>query len=135
MIENAPRLYGHSDGDVVLHALATATLAAAGLGDLGRLFPPSDGATRGIASADLLRAATEQLAQAGWQVASAQVSLVGARPRLGAARIEDMRTRVAELLSLDRAEVAIVASSGNLTGPEGAGRVISATALVGVHRR
>ena len=59
LVADAPRLYGHSDGDVVLHALATAILSATGLGDLGRLFPPSDPTTSGIASGSMLVEALE----------------------------------------------------------------------------
>lgn len=135
VIDDAPRLFGHSDGDVILHALATAVLAAVGMGDLGRLFPASDAATKGVASHLLLGEALSQAAGAGWIVASAQVSLVGARPRLGGKRIDSMRARVAELLAVSVDDVAITASTGNLYGPEGAGLAMSATCLVGVHRR
>ncbi len=135
LVERAPRLYGHSDGDVVLHAVATALLSAAALGDLGRLFPAGDVNTKGIASSDLLGEAVRQAAAAGWAAESAQVSLVGSRPRLGGARIDQMRGRIAELLGVPYEQVSITASTGNLTGPEGAGRVISATALVDAHRR
>lgn len=133
--EGAPRLYGHSDGDVALHALATAILAACGLGDLGRLFPASDGTTVGIASADMLAQVLDQVSVAGWQVARAQVALLGARPKLGSVGLDAMRARIAHLIGLDVTQVAVTASSGNLSGAEGAGRSMSATALVGVHRR
>jgi len=135
LIEQAPRLYGHSDGDVVLHAVATAVLSAAGLGDLGRLFPSSDPQTEGIASSDLLADAVRQAAAAGWAAQSAQVSILGARPMLGGARIEEMRRRVAEIMGASIESVSVTASTGNLSGPEGAGRVISATALIAAHRR
>ncbi|MEA2677408.1 MAG: 2-C-methyl-D-erythritol 4-phosphate cytidylyltransferase [Chloroflexota bacterium] len=134
-IDGAPRLYGHSDGDVVLHAIATAILSATGNGDLGRLFPSDDRQTTGIASADLLREAVARASQSGWVVESAQVSVVGARPRLGGQRLDEMAANVAELLGVGRDSVAINASTGNLSGDEGAGRVISATALIGLHRR
>jgi 2-C-methyl-D-erythritol 4-phosphate cytidylyltransferase/2-C-methyl-D-erythritol 2,4-cyclodiphosphate synthase len=134
-IEDAPRLHGHSDGDVLLHAAATAVLSGAGLGDLGRLFPSSDPRTSGIDSAALLGEALAQAAQAGWAVDSAQVSLIAARPKLGGERIDSMRSRLAQLMQLDRASVAITASTGNLYGPEGAGLMISATCLVSMHRR
>ncbi len=133
--DEAPRLHGHSDGDVVLHALATAILSAAGLGDLGRLFPSSDRGTAGVASTELLAETVRQAAQAGWRVSNVQVSLVGARPKLGAQRIDAMRRTIAHLLDLDEHAVAITASTGNLYGAEGAGRAISATCLVAVHRR
>jgi 2-C-methyl-D-erythritol 4-phosphate cytidylyltransferase/2-C-methyl-D-erythritol 2,4-cyclodiphosphate synthase len=134
-IANAPRLYGHSDGDVVLHAIATAILSATNNGDLGRLFPPTDAQTAGIASSDLLREAVAMVGQSGWVVESAQVSVVGARPKLGGQRLDAMATKVAELLAINRDSVAVNASTGNLAGDAGAGRVISATALVGVRKR
>jgi 2-C-methyl-D-erythritol 2,4-cyclodiphosphate synthase len=134
-IASAPRLYGHSDGDVVLHALATAVLSAAGLGDLGRLFPATDASTAGIDSVTLLSEAIKRTAEAGWRVDRAQVSIVGARPKLGGARLDAMRDRVAVMLEVGPQSVAISASTGNLSGPEGAGRVIRATALVIIHRR
>jgi len=134
-IADVPRLHGHSDGDVVLHALATAVLSGCGLGDLGRAFPTGDPHTRGIDSSLLVAAAVERAAQAGWRVARAQVSLVGARPRIGGARLDLMRDRLAQLLGTDSAAVAVTASTGNLTGAEGAGRVIAASALVAVVRR
>jgi 2-C-methyl-D-erythritol 4-phosphate cytidylyltransferase/2-C-methyl-D-erythritol 2,4-cyclodiphosphate synthase len=135
LIEDAPRLHGHSDGDVALHALATAVLAACGLGDLGRMFPASDPDTEGIDSSRLLGEVVERAAGAGWQVGRAQLALVGARPRLGGRWLEQMRARIGQLLGLSPDAVAVTASTGNLNGAEGAGRVISATALVGVHRR
>lgn len=134
-VADAPRLYGHSDGDVVLHATATAVLSAGGLGDLGRVFPPSDPRTRGIDSAALLGEAVAQLEGSGWLVASAQVSIVAARPKLGSKRIDAMAGRIAQLLHTSVDSVAVTASTGNLYGPEGAGLVISATCLVAVHRR
>lgn len=134
-IEAAPRLYGHSDGDVVLHAIATAILSASGNGDLGRLFPPTDHRTNGIASSDLLREAVAKANESGWAVESAQVAVVGARPRLGSQRLDAMAANIADLLAVSRDSVAINASTGNLAGDEGAGRVITATALVGVRKR
>jgi 2-C-methyl-D-erythritol 4-phosphate cytidylyltransferase/2-C-methyl-D-erythritol 2,4-cyclodiphosphate synthase len=129
LFEEAPRLFGHSDGDVALHALATAILSACGLGDLGRHFPSTDPQHRGAASAKMLAGVVTRAAEAGWRPAAAQVSLLGARPRLGAERLEAMRRRVAEVLALDLELVAVSASSANLAGPEGAGRVVSANAL------
>jgi 2-C-methyl-D-erythritol 4-phosphate cytidylyltransferase/2-C-methyl-D-erythritol 2,4-cyclodiphosphate synthase len=134
-IADAPRLYGHSDGDVVLHALATAVLAACGLGDLGQLFPASDQNTVGIASSKMLRTVVGRMSDAGWRVDRAQVALVGARPRLGGTRMAAMAARIAEMLEVGADSVAVTASTGNLTGPEGAGRVISSTALVTLVRR
>lgn len=130
LIEEAPRLYGHSDGDVVLHALASALLAAGGLGDLGRRFPAGEPATRGIASASLLSEVLADLRRAGLRPLSAQVGLRAGRPRLGPARLEQMRARLSALLELPVEQVSLSASSANLSGPEGEGRAISATASV-----
>lgn len=132
LIAEAPRLHGHSDGDAVLHALTTALLSAIGAGDIGRLYPPGEAKTAGIGSAEMLAKAVGLLAAEGWRPASAGVSLVGARPRLGAARLEQMRGRIAELLAIDSGLVSVTASTGNLSGAEGSGRAISATAIVSV---
>jgi 2-C-methyl-D-erythritol 4-phosphate cytidylyltransferase / 2-C-methyl-D-erythritol 2,4-cyclodiphosphate synthase len=131
-IPEAPRLHGHSDGDVALHAVSDGLLAAARMGDLGRLFPDTDAATRGIDSRELLRAVVTRLGAAGLAPASLDLTIVGARPRLGGARLERMRGILADLLGIDPATVAVQASTGNLSGDEGAGRTISAQALVGV---
>lgn len=131
-LPDAPRLLGHSDGDVALHAVTDALLVASGLPDLGRAFPATDPATRGIASRELLRVAVERVAGSGWRPASADVTIVGARPRLGGGRLDAMRQVMAGLLSLPSEQVTIKASTGNLSGPEGAGLVITAGALVGV---
>jgi 2-C-methyl-D-erythritol 4-phosphate cytidylyltransferase / 2-C-methyl-D-erythritol 2,4-cyclodiphosphate synthase len=133
-IDEAPRLHGHSDGDVALHAIATALLAAAGLGDLGRLFPSGDSATAGADSADLLREAIARVASAGWSKSSVQLALLGSRPRLGSARLDAMRAAIAILLALEPEAIAVTASTGNLLGAEGSGLGISATALVTIVR-
>ena len=133
-LAGAPRLYGHSDGDVVLHAVTTALLAAAGAGDIGRLFPAGQRDTRGAPSGQLLAGAIALLADRGWRPTSAQVVLIGARPRLGAEFIERMRRQLAELLELKPELVALAASSGNLTGAEGAGLAISSSADVTIGR-
>ena len=125
VIEGAPRLYGHSDGDVVLHALADALLGAAGLGDLGRLFPADGRTPRGIASTELLAEVRGRVEAAGWRPAAVDLTIVAARPRL-AEHLEPMRDAIAALVGLDRDAVNVKASSGNLDGSEGAGRGISA---------
>lgn len=135
LIEEAPRLRGHSDGDVALHALADALLGAAALGDLGRLFPAGDPATRGIASGQLLGAVAGRVRAMGWAVLSADVTIRGARPRLGAARLDAMREAIAAVLGVDPSQVAVKASTGNLIGDEGAGRGIAATAIATMVRR
>ncbi len=123
-----PRLHGHSDGDVALHAVADAFLGAASLGDLGRLFPPGPSTPRGIAGRDLLAEVIRRLAAAGWRPAGLDLTIVAARPRLGG-QLEPMRAEIAGILGLPYDAVDVKASSGNLEGAEGAGRSISALAL------
>jgi 2-C-methyl-D-erythritol 4-phosphate cytidylyltransferase/2-C-methyl-D-erythritol 2,4-cyclodiphosphate synthase len=134
-IPEAPRLHGHSDGDVVLHALATAILSAANLGDIGRLFPASDSSTAGIDSSTVLASATSDVEKAGWSVARAHVSVVGARPHIGGQRLDEMADIARRLLRIEgRDGASVTASTGNLTGDEGAGRAIRATAFVTIVR-
>ncbi|HXX60059.1 MAG TPA: 2-C-methyl-D-erythritol 4-phosphate cytidylyltransferase [Candidatus Sulfotelmatobacter sp.] len=132
LFEEAPRLHGHSDGDAALHAIADGLLGAAALGDLGRRFPAGDPATRGIASSNLLRAVLVDVTAAGWRPVAVDLQLEGARPHLGAARLDAMRDAIAGLLGLDPAAVSVRASTGNLDGATGAGRSIAAQALVTV---
>jgi 2-C-methyl-D-erythritol 4-phosphate cytidylyltransferase/2-C-methyl-D-erythritol 2,4-cyclodiphosphate synthase len=130
-IAGAPRLHGHSDGDVALHAIADALLGAVGLGDLGRQFPADARTPRGADSGELLRAVVARLAAAGWRPVAVDVTIVGARPRL-AAHLDGMRARIAELVGLHPDAVSAKASTGNLDGSEGAGRTISAAAVATV---
>ncbi len=127
-IEGAPRLAGHSDGDVALHAIADALLGAAALGDLGRLFPATAATPAGVASRDLLVDVVARLVDAGWRPAAIDLTIVAARPRLSA-RLEAMRAAIAGVLGLDIGQVSVKASTGNLDGSEGAGRAVSALAL------
>jgi 2-C-methyl-D-erythritol 4-phosphate cytidylyltransferase/2-C-methyl-D-erythritol 2,4-cyclodiphosphate synthase len=131
-LAEAPRLAGHSDGDAALHAICDGLLAAAGQGDLGRLFPAGDPRTRGIDSRELLAVVLTRLADAGWRPASIDLTITGARPRLGGVRLDRMREVIAAIAALPLEAVSVKASTGNLDGPEGAGRAISAAALVGV---
>ncbi len=127
-IEGAPRLHGHSDGDVVLHAVCDALLGATGLGDLGRLFPAGAATPAGIASRDLLAACVERVRAAGYAPVSIDLTLIGARPRL-AGRLDDMAASIAGLVGLPAGSVNVKASTGNLAGFEGAGRGITARAV------
>jgi 2-C-methyl-D-erythritol 2,4-cyclodiphosphate synthase len=130
-IDGAPALAGHSDGDVVLHAVADALLGAAGQGDLGRLFPSDERTPRAVDSGLLLRDVVARVAGAGLRPASVDVTIIGARPRLGS-HLDAMRAAIADALGLDAALVNVKASTGNLAGDEGAGRTISARAVATV---
>jgi 2-C-methyl-D-erythritol 4-phosphate cytidylyltransferase / 2-C-methyl-D-erythritol 2,4-cyclodiphosphate synthase len=128
-IAGAPRLHGHSDGDAVLHAIASAMLSAAGRGDLGRLFPADARTPRGVESSTLVAEARRVIEAAGWHVAAVSVAIEAARPRLGG-HLEPMTAAIAGLLGLDHSAVGVSASTGNLSSAEGAGRSVAATALV-----
>jgi 2-C-methyl-D-erythritol 4-phosphate cytidylyltransferase/2-C-methyl-D-erythritol 2,4-cyclodiphosphate synthase len=127
--EGVPRLAGHSDGDVALHAVADALLGAAGLGDLGGLFPADSRTPAGIDSRVLLGAVAERVRDAGWRPVNLDMTIVAARPRLGKL-LPSMAAEIASVLGLEETAVNVKASTGNLGGPEGAGRSISATAIV-----
>ena len=127
-ISGAPRLSGHSDGDVALHAVADALLGGAGLGDLGRLFPAGPTTPRGIASTELLAEVIKRVGAAGFRVSAIDVTIVAARPRLGD-HLSTMGERIGALVGLSPDLVNVKASTGNLAGMEGAGRGISAQAI------
>lgn len=127
-LHSAPRLHGHSDGDVALHAVADALLGAAALGDLGRLFPADSRTPRGIGSDVLVAEVIRRLSAVGLRPASVDVTILAARPRLGT-RLDAMRAAIAELLGIAGDRVSVKASTGNLDGMEGAGRGISARAV------
>jgi 2-C-methyl-D-erythritol 2,4-cyclodiphosphate synthase len=127
-IAGAARLHGHSDGDAALHAIASAILSAAGLGDLGRLFPADERTRRGADSGELLDEAVRRIGEASWRVSAVSVAIEGARPRLGG-HLDRMRDAIAGHLGLAADAVAVTASTGNLSSAEGAGRSIAVTAL------
>jgi 2-C-methyl-D-erythritol 4-phosphate cytidylyltransferase/2-C-methyl-D-erythritol 2,4-cyclodiphosphate synthase len=127
-IEGAASLAGHSDGDAALHAVADALLGAAGLGDLGRLFPSDARTPAGIDSRVLLATVAEKVRAAGWVPANVDLTIVAARPKL-AGLLPAMGEAIAAALGVEASTVNVKASTGNLSGPEGAGRSISATAI------
>jgi 2-C-methyl-D-erythritol 4-phosphate cytidylyltransferase/2-C-methyl-D-erythritol 2,4-cyclodiphosphate synthase len=127
-IEGAPRLAGHSDGDAALHAVADALLGAAGLGDLGRLFPADSRTPTGIDSRILLSTVAEKVRAAGWQPVNVDLTIVASRPRL-AGLLPAMGEVIAAAIGVAPQAVNVKASTGNLRGPEGAGRSISASAI------
>ena len=129
-----PGLAGHSDGDVVAHALIDALLGAAGLGDIGSLFPSGDPAWKGASSLDLLVRAYETVRDAGFDLVNADCVLVGERPRIQAVR-EEMRARLAEALGVDPAQIAVRATTTDRLGFTGRGEGLAAQAVALVARR
>jgi 2-C-methyl-D-erythritol 2,4-cyclodiphosphate synthase len=123
---DSPRgLAGHSDGDVITHALIDAVLGAGGLGDIGTLFP-SDGSTQqGISSLDLLRDALEQVRVAGYEVVNADCVLIGEEPRIAGRRSELERT----LADVAGAPVSVRATTTDKLGFTGRGEGLAAQAV------
>ena len=119
----------HSDGDVVLHAVADACLGAAGLGDLGDHFPDTDPAWKDADSAHILGLALAKVKAAGWRPASADVNVFLERPKLNGLK-EKMRGRLAELLGVAADAIGLKARTLEGLGPIGAGQAVAAQAVV-----
>ena len=124
-------LAGHSDGDVLAHALIDALLGAAGLGDIGALFPAGDERFRGAVSIELLRAAYGQVRDAGWRLVNADCVLVGEEPRIAAHR-DEMRRRLSE--AVDGGEVNVRATTTDQLGFTGRGEGLAAHAVALLER-
>ena len=120
---------GHSDGDVVLHALADALLGAAAMGDIGLLFPDTDPAWKGADSASLLHEVLCRVREAGFGLSNADVTVVAQEPKIGPHR-EAMRARLSELLGLEAARVSVKAKTTEGLGDIGAGRAVACHAVV-----
>ena len=131
-IEGAPAgLAGHSDADVLTHAVIDALLGAAGLGDIGEHFPDTDERWRDADSLDLLRAVVEQLGEAGYKPANIDATLACEQPKLAPFR-DAMRTRLAESAGLDPAAVNVKFTTGERMGFVGRGEGIAALAVATV---
>jgi 2-C-methyl-D-erythritol 2,4-cyclodiphosphate synthase len=126
-------LAGHSDADVMLHALMDALLGAAGLGDIGQHFPDTDPAYKGADSAALLGRVMGDLAERGWRVVNADICLIGERPKIGPHR-ERMRERVAPLLGLPPEALNVKATTTEKLGFTGRGEGLAAQAVVLIQR-
>jgi 2-C-methyl-D-erythritol 2,4-cyclodiphosphate synthase len=115
LFDDQPGLAGHSDGDVVCHAVASALLGAAALGDLGEHFPDTDPAFQGIAGLDLLARVVSMLADQGLVPRGCDLTVIAERPHI-AGRREEMRRNLAATLAITVGEVSVKA-----TRPEGLG--------------
>ena len=121
-------LLGHSDADVMLHAVADAVLGAAGAGDIGRLFPDTDPAYKDIRSTVLLARVAEIVAELGWRVGNVDVTLVAERPRI-AKHVPAMQRNIAEALRIAPEQVGVKASTAEGLGPIGEGLGIECHAV------
>ncbi len=126
-------LAGHSDGDVLAHALTDAVLGAAGLEDIGALFSSDDPALAGADSVELLRRAWARVRAGGWKLANADVVLVGEEPRL-APRRSEMRRRLAGALGVEPERVSVRATTTDGLGFTGRGEGLAAHAVALLQR-
>jgi len=123
--ESSRGLAGHSDGDVITHALIDAVLGAAGLGDIGSLFPSDSSTPVGVSSLDLLRDAVRQVDDAGYSVVNADCVLIGEQPRIAVRRAE-----MEDVLSgLVGAPVSVRATTTDRLGFAGRGEGLAAQAV------
>lgn len=127
-IEHPTGLAGHSDGDVLLHALMDALLGAANLGDLGRHFPSDDPAFAGASSLGLLKRVGALIREAGFAVASLDATVIAQAPRL-APHVGAMRDAIASALGIESGRVSVKATTNDGLGVVGSGEAIAALAI------
>lgn len=126
-------LEGHSDADVVVHAIMDALLGAAALGDIGHYFPPDDERYRGASSLDLLARVRDIVSAEGYAVENVDVVVVAESPRI-APHVADMRRRISAVLGVSFDGVSVKATTNEGMGPEGRREAISARAVTLLQR-
>jgi 2-C-methyl-D-erythritol 2,4-cyclodiphosphate synthase len=127
-------LIGYSDADVLLHAITDALLGAAALGDIGQMFPESDSLNQGRDSAEMLRAALEDVLVLGWDIANLDCIVFAQRPRLLAHR-QSIRERLAEILDIEIERIGLQAKTGESIGIIGREEAIAAECVVLLERK
>jgi 2-C-methyl-D-erythritol 2,4-cyclodiphosphate synthase len=132
-VESTRGLAGHSDGDVIAHALIDALLGGPGLGDIGSLFPTGDPRWAGASSLDLLRRAAAAVREAGWELVNADCVLIGEEPRIAPLR-QQMRERLADALGVPTERVNVRATTTDRLGFTGRGEGLAAQAVALVRR-
>ena len=132
-IPHVTGLLGHSDADVLLHAITDALLGAAALGDIGRHFPDTDPEFRGADSIVLLAEAARRVRAAGWQIGNIDSTVIAQAPKL-APHIGAMCERIAHALGIEAGQVNVKAKTAEKLGPVGEGRAVEARAAVLLHR-
>jgi 2-C-methyl-D-erythritol 2,4-cyclodiphosphate synthase len=134
VIDHPSGLVGHSDGDVIAHALTDALLGAAGLGDIGSLFPSDDERYRGADSLQLLSESYVQVRDAGFELVNADCVLIGEEPRIAGLR-DEMRARLANALGVTAEQIAVSATTMDRLGFTGRGEGLAAQAVALLARR
>jgi 2-C-methyl-D-erythritol 2,4-cyclodiphosphate synthase len=133
-IEHLRGLAGHSDADVVLHAVTDALLSAAGLGDIGDHFPDSDPAFKDAESTRFLELALHLLVSRGWAIGNVGVTVFAEEPKLGPIKAT-IRANLARLLGVPEEAVNVQAKTGEGVGPIGRGEAIGCSAIVLIERQ
>ena len=128
-IEHTKSLFGYSDADVLLHAVIDALLGAAGLGDIGELFPDTDPANRDRDSTEMLTIAWKQVRQLRWQIINLDIVLFAEKPKITPHK-EAIRNRIAELLEIEVSQVGFKAKTGEKIGIIGQEEAIAAECVV-----
>jgi 2-C-methyl-D-erythritol 2,4-cyclodiphosphate synthase len=126
-------LLGHSDADVLTHAVIDALFGAAGLGDIGRHFPDTDEKFKGVDSLSLLAEARKRITQAGWLIANIDSTIIAQAPKM-APHIPKMVEQLSTVLALEPGQVNIKAKTAEKMGPVGLGQSIEARAVALVYR-
>jgi len=125
---------GHSDADVLLHAVADAILGAAGLRDIGHYFPNTDATLKGLDSAVIVqKAVAEAKAQGGWMVGNVDIVIIGERPKV-MAHVEAMKAKVAEIIGISPAQVGIKATTNEGMDSIGQGKALAVQAICLISR-
>ena len=120
---------GHSDADVLLHAVADAILGAAGLRDIGHYFPNTDASLKGLDSAVIVKkAVAEAKAQGGWTVGNVDIVIIGERPKV-MAHVDAMKAKVAEIIGISPAQVGIKATTNEGMDSIGQGKALAVQAI------
>ncbi len=122
-------LLGHSDADVLLHAVTDALLGAAGLGDIGQRFPDTDPQWAGADSTELLADVVDAVRELHWQIVNLDCTIFAERPKLSPYK-QAVKGRLAELLMISADAVNVKAKTGEQLGPVGRGEAIAADAIV-----
>jgi 2-C-methyl-D-erythritol 2,4-cyclodiphosphate synthase len=124
-ISHDRELIGHSDGDVLLHAVTDALLGAAALGDIGQMFPDTDPANSGRDSGEMLQAARDAVLAVGWRIINLDCIVFAQRPKLLPYR-QIIRQRIADILGVEAERIGMKGKTGEFVGPVGKEEAIAA---------
>jgi 2-C-methyl-D-erythritol 2,4-cyclodiphosphate synthase len=128
-IEHSRRLFGYSDADVLLHAVIDALLGAAGLGDIGEMFPDTDPVNKNRDSVEMLRIAWQTVQSHGWRIVNIDTIIFAEQPKLSPYK-EAIRNKIAQILEIVPNQVGVKAKTGEQVGPIGREEAISAECIV-----